>query len=313
MNQPTVQDALVFLQIHIDAARNSTDDFNLFHDRNKWLRIQGNPFGGPIALGFQLECLIEDQLRLYRQQHNEAELISGHGLKFSNYHFTFASVVKPGEPIEVEIRKSQFKSDGIPQLSNRISIRNQDGIVLTGHKKETQSPLFLANEDLSHLPDLRRVPDRSYIEGSGFFCKRKFMSTGNAKNFLSGSLADQAAYFDELEEKVKFPETFPAALLSCALLERAFKNKHDFEKEPMVYTSHKISIDRELTATLKSNDVLHLLVNQPIEVMADRGLGGAGVTQYIHECFALLANGAVLLRGEIALAPLEAILNATRN
>ena len=49
----------IFEQIHIDAARNSSDDFNLFHDKNKWQRIRDNPFGGPIVLGFQLECLIE--------------------------------------------------------------------------------------------------------------------------------------------------------------------------------------------------------------------------------------------------------------
>jgi len=56
-----------FNQIHIDVARNATDDFNLFHDRNRWLRINHNPFQGPIALGFQLESLIEHKIFLYRQ------------------------------------------------------------------------------------------------------------------------------------------------------------------------------------------------------------------------------------------------------
>ena len=46
---------LVFSQAHIDVARNSTDDFNPFHDPLRWQRIEGNPFGSPIALGFQLE------------------------------------------------------------------------------------------------------------------------------------------------------------------------------------------------------------------------------------------------------------------
>ena len=43
-----------FSALHIDVARFATDDFNPFHDRNKWQRIEGNPFGGTIALGFQL-------------------------------------------------------------------------------------------------------------------------------------------------------------------------------------------------------------------------------------------------------------------
>jgi hypothetical protein len=47
-----------YQQIHIDVARNATDDFNPFHDQNKWNRIHGkihgNPFGMPIVLGFQI-------------------------------------------------------------------------------------------------------------------------------------------------------------------------------------------------------------------------------------------------------------------
>ena len=31
----------VYRQIHIDVARNATDDFNPFHDGDKWMRIRG--------------------------------------------------------------------------------------------------------------------------------------------------------------------------------------------------------------------------------------------------------------------------------
>ncbi len=299
-----------FTQLHIDVARNATDDFNLFHDQNGWQRIRGNPFGGPIALGFQLECLIEEQLRLYRESHDEVDLINEHGLRYSNYQFSFASVVKPNEEIQVEIKKSQLKTDASPLLSNRVVVRSQQGIVLIGHKKESQAPLFLADIDLSTLPDLTHLPDRSTIPSTELFCKRKFMITGNAKNFLCGSLADQAAWFDVLEDRVRFPEMFPAALISCALLERAFKLAHDFEKEPMVYTSHNISLDRELVKGLKSNDILHLLVSPETEISADKGLGGAGVSQYLHHCFGILKGGSVLFRAEINMAPLQAILAA---
>ncbi len=303
MPQSSAAAPLVFQQIHIDAARNSSDDFNLFHDRNKWGRIHGNPFGGPIALGFQLECLVEDQLRSYREQNNETNLIEGNRLRFSNYQFTFASVVKPGEAVQVEIKKSQFKPGDNPTLSNRIAIKGEHGIVIFGFKRESQAPLLLGDSNLSALPDLTHQPDRSYINDTGFFYKRKFMSTGNAKNFLSGSLADQSAYFDELDEKVSFPETYPAGLISCALLERARHNHHDFENEPMVYTSHNISIDRELIHGLRSNDVLHLLVDEPTALTTEKG-----VSQYLHHCFGLLHNGAVLFRAEITMMPLAAIL-----
>jgi len=310
MTQPNALTPLTLLQIHIDAARNSTDDFNLFHDSKKWDRINGNPFAGPIALGFQLECLLEDQLRLYRQQHNETEIIDGKGLRFSNYQITFASVVKPGESVQVEIKKSQFKECDNTTLSNRIAIKNEHGIVIFGFKKESQTPLFLSDTDLSPLPDLNHQADRSYIGGTRLFYKRKYMSTGNAKNFLSGSLADQSVYFDELEDRVRFPETYPAGLISCALLERALNNQHDFENEPMVYTSHNISIDRELTKGLRSNDVLHLLVNEPTTTTSAEN--SAGVSQYLHHCYGLLHDGSILFRAEISMMPLAAIVKATK-
>ncbi len=307
MTQPITTESLTFQQIHIDAARNSTDDFNLFHDPRKWGRIRDNPFGGPITLGFQLECLIEDQLRLYRAEHNEVALIEANGLRFSNYQFTFASVVRPGETVQVEIKKSLLKPGDNTTLSNRVVLKGARGIALFGIKRESQAPLFLSDVDLSTLPDLSHQPDRSYLDDAGLFYKRKFMSTGNTKNFLSGSLADQSAYFDELEERVSFPDMYPAALISCALLERARHNHHDFENEPMVYTSHAISIDRELARGLRSNDVLHLLVNEPVALITP---DAESVTQYRHHCFGLLHTGAVLFRAEITMMPLAAILKS---
>ena len=69
--------------VHIDVARNATDDFNLFHDNNNCNQIVNNPFGGPIALGFQLECFIEDYVKQYRQQNNEQETISKYKLNLT--------------------------------------------------------------------------------------------------------------------------------------------------------------------------------------------------------------------------------------
>jgi len=299
-----------FSQIHIDAARNSTDDFNPFHDKRKWARIRENPFGGPIVLGFQLECLIEHQIRGYRQQHHEQEVITDDGLRFSNYQFTFANVVRPKEAISVDIKKSQHRPGENSILSNRVTVKNHRGVVLFGYKKESRTPLFLADADFSHLGDLRQYPDRGYVPGSPYFLKRKFMNTGNAKNFLSGSLAEQGDYFDELEGKVSFPEIFPAALISCALLENGLMERHDFEFEPMVYTSHHITVDRQHLSRLKSNDVLHILVKRPDSVAAGNGLGSAGVPQYVYECFGLLRHQAILYRAEIALAPLAEVLKS---
>ncbi len=300
----------VFEQIHIEVARNSTDDFNLFHDKHKWQRIRGNPFGGPIALGFQLECLIEDRIRAYRHEHQEDDLIREHGLRYSNYQFTFANVVHPGEPIAIEIKKSQFKPGEDCVLANRVVMKNDAGIVLLGYKKESQRPLFFPENDTAQLPDLNSIADRSLIAGGTWFMKRKFMNTGNAKNFLSGSLVEQSEYFDEIDGKAHFPEIFPVSLISCALLERAFQHGHDFEKEPMVYTNHSITIDRDCLEKLHSNDVVHYVVSEPATRAGDRGLGKTGVGQQLIQCLGLVRDGGVLFSAEIAMAPLQEILKS---
>lgn len=311
MTTVTHTTGFIFSQIHIEAARNSTDDFNLFHDKNKWQRIERNPFGGPIVLGFQLECLIEYQMRCYRALHNEDSLIRKNHLQFSNYQFTFANVVRPGEPISVEIKKSQMRNSHSHVLANRVLVKNGKHVVLLGYKKESDIPLVLPDTDMGWLPDPASIPDRSYFANDAYFLKRKYMNVGNAKNFLSGSLAEQSDYFDELEGRISFPETFPVSLTSCALLERAFKEHHDFERNPMVYTTHNISVDKTLLQTLRSNDALYLLLKQPEVIAGEKGLGKAGVNQHVSQCFGVLADKAVLFRAEIAMTPLREILAAT--
>jgi hypothetical protein len=79
----------------------------------------------------------------------------------------------------------------------------------------------MPDEDFSGFGDLDTEQDRSWVVQDRFFMKRKYLNTGNGKNFLAGSLVDQHYYFDELENRVQFPAMFPVALLSCALLEKA--------------------------------------------------------------------------------------------
>lgn len=299
----------VFSQLHIDIARNSTDDFNLFHDSRRWQQINGNPFNGPITLGFQLESLIEGKINDFRQQQGELELLAEHRLNFSNYQFNFINAIKPGQRVEVDIKASQFKTEPSPVLSNRIVVKADGELALTGYKKETAEPLFLANPNLSRIGELKIQPDRCFLH-NGFFLKRKFMMTSNAKNFLCASLRDQTVYFDELRDQVIFPEMFPCALLSSALLEKALKWLHDFERNPMVYTSHKISIDRQCLARLRSNDAVHILI-KPAEDCAAHDFGDLNATPLDYECYGLVySENQVLFRALISLVPLELICKA---
>ena len=300
-----------YQQIHIDAARNATDDFNPFHDQKKWNRIHGNPFGMPIVLGFQIEVLIEYLVTLFREKTGEHALIDHHQLHFSNFQFSFADVVRPGEPFHIEIKKTVNRISHSGQLANRIVVKKPGGLVLLGFQRESTTPLCMPDADFSQLGELDSAEDRSWIAQHRYFLKRKFMNTGHGKNFLAGSLVDQHYYFDEMEERVQFPAMFPVALLSCALLEKAKQDHYAFETNPVVYTSHLISVDRRVLQTLKSNDRLNLLVTNPETVPVGKGLGKKGFPQQMQRCFGLLAGNRILFRAEVAMAPLEAMLQAT--
>ena len=299
-----------YQQIHIDVARNATDDFNPFHDDKKWNRIRGNPFGMPIVLGFQIEVLIEYLVALFREQSGESALIDHHHLHFSNFQFSFADVVRPGEAFHVEIKKTVNRISESGQIANRIAVKKAEGLVLMGFQRESTVPLCMPDADFSQIGDIDSAEDRSWIAQHRYFLKRKFMSTGHGKNFLAGSLVDQHYYFDEMEERVQFPAMFPAALLSCALLEKAKQDNYAFETNPVVYTSHLISVDRRLLQTLKSNDRLNLLVTVAETVSAGKGLGHKGFPQQLHRCFGLLSGNRILFRAEVVMASLESMQQA---
>ena len=295
---PATPAKLRFQAIHIDVVRNATDDFNPFHDKHRWQRVVANPFTGPIALGFQLECLIEDQMRLYRRQHDEDSFIVGEVLRYSNYEFKFVNAVLPGQDIDVLIKESQLKHGNGTVLSNRVSLKANDKLAIAGYKRESTTPLSPAIIDLSAMGDLRKIPDRSFLPDTAVhmdvFLKRKYLTTSNAKNFLAGSLVEQSDYIDELAERVEFPETFPCALLSSALLERAWNQGHDFEQKPMVYKSHNFSIDRLCLQQARSNDALHLLSFHADPV----------AQLHTYDCFGIIGADRLLFSARIELMPL---------
>ena len=302
-------DAFVFDQIHIEVARNASDDFNLFHDKHKWLQVTHNPFKGPIVLGFQLNTLIEHQMRIYREAHHEDKVIAENKLRFSNYQITFVNAVRPRMPVYLDVKKTLINTIPNLTLANRISMKSDGKTVLLGFKKETQKPLVLADTPLDKLPNLNEIPDLTTVPNTDYFLKRKFMNNGSVKNFLSGSLAEQSDYFDELTHLAHYPEIFPCSLTSGALMEKAQLENHDFKLNPMVYTSHEISVDRHHVRQLKNNDTLHILVKQLPESL-DNTLNQTNIQLRTYHCFGLLENNAVLFRIKLNLVPLEEILKS---
>lgn len=303
-------DPLVIQQLHIDVVRNATDDFNPFHDPNRWQNIRANPFGGPIALGFQLAALALDRVAQHRLKADEAHLADEHGLCFSNYQFSFASAVTAGSELEVQVRKTANRIDASGELSNRVTVKQGGKLALMGMRKDTRHATTLADVEPQIPKALGQVPDRTVLEGSEYFLKRKYLMTSNGKNFCAGCFIPQHHYFDELANRVYFPPSFILSLVSCALLERAWSEGHDFEANPYIYTTHAFSFDKRVQRQLRSNDRIHLLVSASRSIEDAGRLGAAGIPQIQHTCFGVLNDDQVLFRGLVGLAELHDVLAA---
>lgn len=299
-----------FAQIHIDAARFSTDDFNPFHDPGKWRRIVGNPFGGPLVLGFQLEALVEQLVRRLPSQAEDEVWATEQALTWTHYEFTFVSPLAPGEQFEAKVRAGRRKPAPAASIAHRVLIRSVKHPVLVGFVRRTAessvSPL-LAEAPFGH--PLHQAPDR--LSRRGWFLKRKFASTGHAKNFLAGSLAQPADWFDELEGRVNFPDLFAPALLSCALLEQAHASGHDFFHAPLVYAAHRISVHSPAVRALRSNEPLHLLVRAPEPASGKAGLSACEARLSSWGLVYAGREDRLLAHAEVQLAPLAALLEAT--
>ena len=227
-------EGLHFEQLHIDVARNTTDDFNPFHDPQRWHLVRENPFGSPIVLGFQTAFLISDRIEGLHRGRPDAPKIAVEQLPFSNYEFRFVGALRPGELFDVLLRKTVDKVASGGGVSTRALIRKQTGDpVLMASQSETTAPKFLTDAQPAGLPNLAELADRQRIPRTNYFLKRKYLTTSNGKNFVLSGLATQQDYFDELDEFVQFPPVFTAALMSCGLLEKAWREGYDFEADPV--------------------------------------------------------------------------------
>ncbi|MCP5143525.1 MAG: hypothetical protein H6978_01745 [Gammaproteobacteria bacterium] len=286
-----------YTDLHIDVARFATDDFNPFHDRRRWQQLAGNPFGGPIVLGFQLTTrALHETLLSHVDRATE--------FRYVNIHVTFANAVGPDEPVAFEVKDAKVSADGAV-LSHRIALRTPRGLALTGHIRFAHAPPTKSAPPVIPL-SLNRLRDRMSVPGTEYFLKRKYMSTANAKNFLLGCGIEPAVYIDELADHVDFMPMFPASLLSCALLERGAHRGDDFLREPMVYSFHDIWLDRAATSQLRSNDTLNMLVS------GGHGIASAHTTrakraQRTHHCVGYTGWGAEVFNAQIGLVPLSAL------
>ena len=284
-----------FTQLHIDVARHATGDFNPFHDPDKWHRIHGNPFGAPIAVGFQLEMLVAQAVEELRHQERVPPF------RYARYSFSFADVVRPGEFVQVEVRDTRRRSPG--GVSNRVALRRQGRVVLMGQLQ--------AGDDLGrHLARIRPPANLVAIEDGvtlddGHYLRKRVLQMSDAKNFLMGSLVPPHRYFDELEGRACFPELFPVALISSALLEKEAAQGYDFLRNPLVYTAHAMVLDRDLLRSLRDGDRLCILVDGPHAEAGRTGRDGRPMAQSLYHALGFLEGGRPLFSAEMRLTSLD--------
>lgn len=285
---------ITYTPFHIDVARFASDDFNPFHDKHKWQRIAGNPFGGPIALGFQLGAWLLEAVREARRQAGVDDT-----QRYSTLNIRYVDAVRAGDMLSVAVKPALADAGG-DALSSRFVMKRNGRTAVIGSLRSTNGPPASLPDELAFALLLDSLPDRSVVPGGRWFLKRKFMLTSNAKNFLSAAGIDAFRYFDELDDRVRFPELYPASLLSSALLERGLHHRHDFIARPMVYSHHQITTDRDVLDRLRSNDRVNLIVSE--ENDADARL--------VHQCHAYTARGERLFHAEIGLVTLASLAQA---
>ena len=304
MNSKSLSDGRLgpfrFHQFHVDVARNSTDDFNPLHDPNKWRSIPGNPFGRTLVSVFQLECLVEFLLRRGRGR-TAWKIADRNGLRFCNYDFAFARPLRVNETFFVNIRPANNRFNRDVNLVSHVWVGKKQKTGLAGSVRLSERALNLSDERVPEVVNLDQSSDITYVPDTSYFLKRKYLSTANAKNFISSSLADQAFYFDEPVGRVRFPYVVPVSYISSALYEQGAADNIDFRLEPMIYARHRVSVDRLLADELSSNDRLHLLIKGPEISLPSKGLGQLQVPAHHYSCFGLVWDNQVLFRAEIVL------------
>ena len=276
-------------QLHIDIARNATDDFNLFHDPMRWQRVSDNPFQGTIALGFQLGLFVETQI------HQGASSIEPR--RYSVYEFTFVNPAKEGDELSLVVKTPRVSNTELgKQESQRLVLKASGRPSLMGFYRQSDFMSVKSSLVKYKKEDIVQLADRTLFDGD-VFLKRKWMIVGNAKNYLLSAFADQSRYIDEFADKVRFPQFYPLSLMSSAMLERAQALNYDLIQNPMIYLSQNLCIDNEQLDKLKSNDCLNMLV-APIE--SDSG----------HlTCTGWVSNDSPLFCAEVKLMPLSDILS----
>ena len=132
---------LLMSQLHIDIARNSTDDFNLFHDKSRWHWLRDNPFEGPIALSFQLGCFIEYQCRLLAM--NSTSEIDTDQFRFSAYEFSFANCVRPDDEVTLSVKPGKWSSgEGPSTYSRRLILKANKKPAIVGFKRDGNQMIY---------------------------------------------------------------------------------------------------------------------------------------------------------------------------
>jgi len=152
-----------FGQIHIDVARNSTDDFNPFHDPHRFDRILANPYPQPIVLGFQLEsCAASWSSACGRRRRAERDPT----LRFRNFQFTFADALWRDEACTIDVKPTP--EDRPARVVERVLVKKGGRASCSAGPRHARARDQRGRGSAAAV-DLRQLPDRSVLPGTPWF------------------------------------------------------------------------------------------------------------------------------------------------
>ena len=296
-----------FTQAAIDRARLASRDPNLVHDPQCWQSVSGNPFGGPIVLGFQMVGLVEQALRRCRAEQGEDIFVRDHRLSCSHYQLNFLKAVRPDEPVTVEIKDTRYTDTPDLQLNNRVLLRADDHLALMGHKREAFGPLLLEDYDFTEVDELDTAASGTYLRCCNHFLVRRVLRLSAARQFTAGCGEPLTASDLNLGPSAPgFSEVYPLALISGALVRKAANDGWNLRSTPLVYKSHELCIDRDKLAAVEDGCRLALLVTQRvIDGVSERRPAGI---DYENLCFGVLPDRSILFRARLIVSALASTL-----
>jgi len=297
-----------FGQIHIDVARNSTDDFNPFHDPHRFDRILATPTPADRPRLSARVPLPVFPGRASAVAVRRPGCAGGATLSQLQFHLRPTPCARRSPARSSQADRPE---DRPARIVERVLVKKSGRAVLLVRIRDTPEPVVVAAGDLPLAVDLRWLRPRG-AAGHAMVPHKRSSSTRPTPRTSRRSAVDQALLLRRDCREGPLPRALPCALASCALLEAGLERGPRLRCRPdgVRRAPHQRGPGGWQLRCAATN-VLHILARGPTTVAA-AGLGGRRTRAPALPLRRPRAGSAGVYAADIDLAPLQAIA-ATRH